>query len=143
MSRTIPKDVQQVFDSYPAGARKNLLKIRQLIFKCAAADDTIGELTETLKWGEPAYLTEETGSGSTIRLGFKDKEPDTVAMYFNCQTTIVKDIQQRHGETIKCVNNRALLLPLDQPLPQQAISDCIKISLKYHINKKARAAGLL
>ncbi len=143
MTQKIPGEVKSIFDSYPAAASKRLIQIRQLILKCAAQDDAIGELTETLKWGEPAYLTQQTGSGSTIRLGFKDKSPDTVAIYFNCQTTIVKDIQQRYPDIFKCENNRALLLPVKNPLPKIELSDCLNIALKYHINKKAWEAGLL
>ncbi len=140
---SVPKDVQEVFSSYPDHARQRLLEIRQLIFNCASADETIGELTETLKWGEPAYLTEKTGSGSTIRLGFKDNQPDTVAIYFNCQTTIIKQIQQRFDGLFDCVNNRAVLIPAKDSLPEKELSECINFSLKYHINKKARSAGLL
>ena len=143
MKQKIPKDVKSIFDSYPAAASKLLIQVRQLIIKCAAQDDAIGELTETLKWGEPAYLTEQTGSGSTIRLGFKDKSPDTVAIYFNCQTTIVKDIQLRYPTLFKCENNRTVLLPVNKPLPKTELADCLDIALKYHINKQAREAGLL
>jgi len=143
MTQNIPKDVQKTFDSYPAAAGKRLMEVRQLILKCAAKDDAIGELTETLKWGEPAYLTEQTGSGSTIRLGFKDTQPDTIAVYFNCQTTIIKDIQQRYPDQFNCENNRVLLLPIAKPLPKKDLSECLDIALKYHINKKSRAAGLL
>lgn len=143
MGNNIPADVQKVFESYPDNAREQLLKIRQLIVNCAAADETIGTLTETLKWGEPAYLTEETGSGSTVRLGYKDKQQDTVAIYFNCQTTIVKDIQQRYDDLFKCVDNRALLIPLDKSLPAEELTECINMALMYHANKKSRAAGLM
>ena len=143
MTQSIPKDVKNIIDSYPVAAGKRLMQIRQLILKCAAQDDAIGELTETLKWGEPAYLTEQTGSGSTIRIGFKDKSPDTVAVYFNCQTTIVKDIQQRYPNQFNCENNRALLLPVKKPLPKKELSECLAIALKYHLNKKARDAGLV
>lgn len=143
MNRKIPKEVQEVFDTYPVKAQKHLTKIRKLILDCAVADKAIGELTETLKWGEPAYLTDKTKSGSTIRLGYKDKQPDTVAIYFNCQTTIVKDIKLRYNDQFECVNNRAVLIPLDKPLPAKELSGCIDIALKYHLNKKARAAGLL
>ena len=66
MKKSIPKDVSGVLSTFPTASRKTLLKVRQLIFECAAADDAIGTLTETLKWGEPAYLTEQTKSGSTI-----------------------------------------------------------------------------
>lgn len=143
MERAIPDNVNKVFESYPANARQRLLEIRELIFKHASADESIGELTETLKWGEPAYLTEQSGSGSTIRLGYKDKQPDKVAIYFNCQTTIVKHIQQRFDGLFECVDNRAVLIPLEDPLRRDALSDCIDISLKYHLNKKVKSTGLL
>ena len=143
MSQNIPKDVKSIFDSYPLAAGKRLMQVRQLILKCASQDDAIGELTETLKWGEPAYLTAQTGSGSTIRLGFKDKLPDSVAVYFNCQTTIVNEIQQRYPNKFKCENNRALLLPVNKPIPKKELSECLNIALKYHLNRKARESGLL
>ena len=143
MSQKPPADVKRAFDAFPAPSRAALLKIRQMIFECAAQDEAIGELTETLKWGEPAYLTAQTGSGSTIRLGFKDKLPDSVAVYFNCQTTIVNEIQQRYPNKFKCENNRALLLPVNKPIPKKELSECLNIALKYHLNKKARESGLL
>ena len=34
--------------------------LRQLIFETAAATEVVGELEETLKWGEPSYLTPKT-----------------------------------------------------------------------------------
>lgn len=43
--------------------------MRRLIVATAAETSGVGPLTEMLKWGEPAYLTEATVSGSTIRLG--------------------------------------------------------------------------
>ncbi len=130
MAGVIPQEVQSVFDSYPQAATKQLLKIRELIYQCAASDQSIGEITETLKWGEPAYLTGQTGSGSTIRLGYKDKQPDKVAVYFHCQTSIVKDIQKRY-KSIECVDNRALLLQLNTDIPAE-LADCLMVALTYH-----------
>lgn len=143
MRQKISKDVKSAFDSFPKDARTRLMEIRDLIFKCAASDDAIGELTETLKWGEPAYLTEQTGSGSTIRLGFKESQPESVGVYFNCQTTIINDIQQRYADKFTCKDNRVLLLPVKQPVPAEELSECMNIALKYHVNKKARKAGLM
>jgi len=65
----MPREVSRAFDALPASIGKRLLQVRALIFATAAAHDDVGRLAETLKWGEPAYLTDETGSGSTIRLG--------------------------------------------------------------------------
>ncbi len=143
MTQKISKEVQSVFDAFPVDAQKKLMQIRQLIFDAAAQDDTIGEVTETLKWGEPAYLTEETGSGSTIRLGYKDKTPDSVDVYLNCQTTLIKDIKLLHSGELVCEDNRVIRIPLAEPLPEDALIDCLTMALKYHHNRKARESGLL
>ena len=66
-----------------------MLLLRELIFATAAATPGVGALEETLKWGEPAYLTSATRSGSTIRLAWKPARPEQYAMFFNCQTTLV------------------------------------------------------
>ena len=47
-----------VFDTYPDEQRWPLLEIRALIFSVAGATDGVGPLVETLKWGQPRYLTE-------------------------------------------------------------------------------------
>lgn len=65
----IPADVAVAFAAFPDPVRVQLLEVRRLIFATAAETSGVGPLTETLKWGEPAYLTEATVSGSTIRLG--------------------------------------------------------------------------
>ena len=52
-------------------------------------------MAETLKWGEPAYLTEVTRSGSTIRLGWNRDATDDCAVLFNCRTTLVETFRER------------------------------------------------
>ncbi len=66
-SRPMPAGVAAAFSVFPDRVRARLLEVRDLIFETAASAGGVGPLTETLKWGEPAYLTEATGSGSTIR----------------------------------------------------------------------------
>ncbi len=66
----MPADVAAVFAGFPERVRRRLLEVRDLIFETAADIEGVGPLTETLKWGEPAYLTGATGSGTTIRLGW-------------------------------------------------------------------------
>jgi hypothetical protein len=66
-------DVARVFEAYPAPTRRGLLRLRQLIFDTAAKAG-VGRLEETLRWGEPAYVT-TTGGGSTIRIDRRRKDP--------------------------------------------------------------------
>ncbi|MEX0444761.1 hypothetical protein, partial [Xenorhabdus sp. SGI246] len=79
--------VHSVFDHYPELYQVPLLTIRELIFDIAAKTEGVGFITETLKWGQPSYLTLETGTGTTIRLGrFSDSR---MAIFFHCQTTLI------------------------------------------------------
>ncbi|MGI9414318.1 MAG: hypothetical protein ACR2PM_11650 [Hyphomicrobiales bacterium] len=50
-------DVRAVFDSYPKQTRDRLLALRGLILDTAARTEGVGALEETLKWGQPSYLT--------------------------------------------------------------------------------------
>ena len=61
-------NVKAVFDSYLAKMRAALLTLRETILSTAAETDGVGKLTETLKWGEPAYLPVKPGIGTTIRI---------------------------------------------------------------------------
>ncbi|MBM5115002.1 DUF1801 domain-containing protein, partial [Vibrio parahaemolyticus] len=48
------KLVKERFDEYPENARVRLLELRNLVFQIAS-DLELGEVDETLKWGEPSY----------------------------------------------------------------------------------------
>ena len=61
--------VQAAFEAFPDAARETLLALRALIFDTAASMPEAGRLQETLKWGQPSYLTPQTRAGSTLRLG--------------------------------------------------------------------------
>src|SRR5262245_40711930 len=68
MRRFASSDVQSVFKAYPPALRAKLMALREILFDTAAMTEGVGPLTETLKWGQPSYLTEETGSGTTVRI---------------------------------------------------------------------------
>lgn len=77
-------DVAAVFAGYPEPMRQRLLRLRQRVLDTAVETQGVTELEETLKWGEPSYLTK---SGSTIRMDWKGKSPNQYALYFNCNTS--------------------------------------------------------
>jgi len=52
--------VKRRFDSFAPEARAGLLALRALIFQTAATIPGVGQVQETLKWGQPAYLTPDT-----------------------------------------------------------------------------------
>ena len=89
-------DVARVFDRYPEPMRKKLLHLRQIILDTASETEGVNELEETLKWGEPSYLTE---GGSTVRIGWKKRAPEQYAIYFNCNTSLVDTFRGVYGNT--------------------------------------------
>ena len=111
--------------------------MRKLIFATARAHDEVGPLTEALKWGEPAYLTEETGSGSTIRLG-RVKNSEHPAILFNCKTTLIDTFRERFPDQFEYRQTRALLLPLSGALPKQELTVCLSLALTYHLDRRRR-----
>lgn len=127
--------VEQAFAAFAPAARKRLLAIRSQIFSIAAATEGVGEVTETLKWGEPAYLTMQSRSGSTIRLGCPKTQPGHCALYFNCKTNLVDTFRSLFPNELQFEGNRAIVLAPDAPIDRQALALCIGAALSYHRNK--------
>lgn len=123
--------VAAAFDAFPDEARPELLKMRDLIFNVAAETDGVGALQETLKWGQPAYLTPETKSGSTIRLGAP--KDGGAALYAHCQTTIISDFRGLFPDEFTYEGNRAVRFAEGDDLKPDALSLLIKSALTYHV----------
>lgn len=126
-----------VFQSYPPAIAKRLLVVRELIFETASATPGVGAIEETLKWGEPAYLTAQTRSGSTVRIGWKKSAPSRYAIYFHCQTDLVERFREAFPSEFKFEGNRALVLEEGDPPPLEALSVCLAEALTYHLRKRA------
>jgi Domain of unknown function (DU1801) len=133
--------VERTFAAYPTGMRKKMLALRELILRIAAETEGVGELEETLKWGEPAYLTSSTGSGSTIRIDWKKKRPNEYAMYFNCQSTLLETFRTLFPNDFKFEGNRALVFGEADVIPKDALAFCIATALTYHRAAKPRQEG--
>ncbi|MDC6170519.1 DUF1801 domain-containing protein [Paucibacter sp. XJ19-41] len=132
--------VKAHFDTYPPAVRKKMLALRELIFDTAARAEGVGELQETLKWGEPAYLTARPRSGSTVRIDWKPRAPGQYAVYFNCQTGLVDQFRTLFPNDFRFEGSRALVLTLEQRIPEDSLALCIEASLRYHLGKQPQQA---
>jgi hypothetical protein len=128
----MPPDVAAAFSGFPASVRARLLEVRDLIFETAVAIEGVGPLTETLKWGEPAYLTPATGSGTTIRLGLSRSSERACAVLFNCRTTLIDDFRSQFPDVFAYEKNRAILLDARDRLPEAPLRSCLGMALTYH-----------
>ena len=134
--------VEARFASFPPHVKPKLLALRELVLKTATETLGPGEVEETLKWGEPAYVTKNK-TGSTVRMDWKAKSPTTYALYFNCQTNLVEGFRRMFPRDFQFEGNRALVFQLHGDLPVDAVAFCVAASLTYHVkhSKAARRAA--
>ncbi len=119
--------VKQKFKTYPEDVSVLLNNIRDLILR-VANDDGISDIEETLKWGQPSYISK---IGSAIRLDWNAKYPDQYCIYFNCKTTLIETFKEVYGDTFTYEGNRAIILKTDQTLPLAELEHCVSMSLRY------------
>lgn len=138
----MPADVAAAFDAFPVSIGRRLRAIRGLIFKTAAQLDGVGPLTETMKWGEPAYLTEASNSGTTIRLGWMRPSETHCAVLFNCKTTLVESFRERFPDEFAYQKNRAILLDMSRPVPDAPLSICLGMALTYKARRRVKTKAV-
>jgi len=139
MNNSVEPEVAAVFEGYPAAIREKLMLLRQLILETASEHEEIGTVEETLKWGEPSYVTK---SGSTIRMDWKKSRPDQYAMYFHCKTKLVDTFKELYGDQLNFEGNRAIVFSEEDEIPVGALKDCIFLSLTYHQRKHLPMLGV-
>ncbi len=130
--------VKEKFDSYPKTATSKMKELRNLVLETAKNTKGIQEVEETLKWGEPSYLVKD---GSTIRIDWKEKNPNQIAIYFKCTSQLVPTFKSIYGNQLSFEGNRAIILPLEDAIPTEKISHCIALALQYHKLKKLPLLG--
>lgn len=130
--------VLEVFSRYPDSMRGKIMFLRQLVLDTASETDGVSDLVETLKWGEPSYVTK---SGSTVRLGWKKSQPDQYAVYFHCKTTLIDTFKELYGDIFRFEGNRAIVFSKNDEIPVSELKHCIFLSLTYHKRKHLPLSG--
>ncbi|MFW1433750.1 DUF1801 domain-containing protein [Vibrio parahaemolyticus] len=132
------KVVKERFDEYPDNARVRLEELRNLVFQ-VASELELGEVDETLKWGEPSYSVK---TGSPLRMDWKLKSPNSCYLFFNCQTKLIDTFRELYSDELVFQGNRAIVLSLSKPLPEKVIKSCLELALTYHQRKNLPLLGV-
>ena len=136
--KTDPR-VESVFKNYPTEIKNKILHLRTLILEVASEISTIHELEETLKWGEPSYITKK---GSTLRIDWKKKTPNQYAMYFKCTSKLVATFKVVYKNTFSFEGTRAIVFKLNEEIPEATLKKCIAVALTYHSVKNSPLLGM-
>ena len=126
-------EVAKIFQSYPKDIKGPLLKIRALIYEVSSKTPEIGPIEETLRWNQPSYITSKTKAGSLIRIAQIRSQKGKFALYFHCQTTLVRTFRARYPKELKYEGNRAIIFDLEDKIPWNILKDCIYTALTYNI----------
>ncbi len=130
-------EVQGRFDSYPMHIQPMILQLRRIVFSVAEEFD-LGEIEETLKWGEPSYRCKD---GSPVRMDWRPKTPNRYFLFFHCQTKLVDTFRELYSEVLEFEGNRAIVLHVKTDLPNKAIRHCIELAMRYRAIKHLPLLG--
>lgn len=121
-------EIKAKFSTYPAHAQKQLAAVRYLIFSITE-EHGLGKVVETLKWGEASYSVK---GGTPIRIDWKPTDPDTIKVYFHCQTRVIDTVREIYPDEFRYEGNRALVIPIIQDIQIGPLGHCLQMALRYH-----------
>ncbi len=123
---------------YPSHAKKRFATVRQLLHDTAL---TCGSqpVEESLKWSEPSFGSR---NGSPVRMAWKQASPDTLSLYFNCNTKLVATFREVLPDEFEYHGNRELRLPLTGVLPERALIRVFAAALQYKQLKHLPLLGM-
>ena len=130
--------VQAVFDSFPKEIRDCALALRDLVFSTAEKLNLDHDITETLKCGEPSYLCK---SGSTIRINWKEDDPEHYRLLYHCQSKLVPTFRRLYASSFEFEGNRAIRFSLGEDPDLEKLGHCIEMALQYQSLKNLPDLG--
>lgn len=132
--RAIPFDdqaVKAVFDGFVPDVKDMALHLRALIFETAARTPQVGQVQEALRWGQPAYLTPQTKSGSTLRVGPAKK--GGCVIFAHCQTQIIPNYVAQFPGLDEIDGTRAVIFKTADDIDPIRVRFLIHHALCYHL----------
>jgi len=123
MRKFVSREVEEVFQSQDEPFRKRLFELSK---NCPPT----WPIEESLKWGEASYVPSKSRTGSPLRIARHDEAH--VAVYFNCNTLLVEQFRTRFADELEYSGNRAIVLGVEDELPNEILRDCVRDALTYH-----------
>jgi len=110
--------------------------LKALIQEVAADKPEIGQLEESLKWGEQSFTPVKRNIGSSVRI--QPRADGDAALMFICHTNLVEEFRALYPETLTFEGNRAIVLAKDREPDREALSHCIALTLTYKLRKRQK-----
>lgn len=135
------RSVRTVFEACDEPARACLLDLRRLILETAMVTEGVGAITETLKWGQLAYLPTTPRIGTTIRIDHDRASPDMCSLFVHCQSGLIDSFRQYYPTIFTYCEKRSLSFSINEPMPKNELRHCIALALTHHLRKRKKAVA--
>ena len=112
-------------------------ELEALIRDTAARTQGVGEIEQSLKWGERSFAPARSNIGSSVRI--QPRAGGDVALMFICHTNLVEEFRALYPDTLAFEGNRAIVVEAGRPVDRDALSHCIALALTYKLRKRGRA----
>jgi len=124
--------VAAAFERHPLTVRKALLRLRERIFEVARDEPRVGRLEETLRWGEPAYITHPR-TGTTVRIDAKTSA--SYSMFVHCQTDLLSTFRSLYPEAFEYIGSREVRFAASREPAPGPLRHCIALALTYRLER--------
>ncbi len=105
------------------------------IIETALETEGVGELEESVKWGQPSFTPKKPNIGSSIRI--QTNKDDTLSLMFICTTGLVDEFRSLYGDRLILKGNREIHLRADDlDKNRDALKHCISLALTNKVRKK-------
>jgi hypothetical protein len=107
-----------------------------MILDEAARLPQVGRIEEALRWGQPAYLTPDTGAGCSLRIGpVKD---GGFGLFVHCRTTLIEEFRAGPGGACRTEGTRAVLFRTAADIAEGPVGMLIAGALTWHLPASTR-----
>ena len=122
-------ELQAAFAAAPPAARAGMLALRALVLDEAARTPGALPLTESLKWGQPAWRAPR---GTTIRTG--PAPVAAFALYLHCRTPLIAEFRDgpAAGSRLRFDGGRAVLFDRVEDISPHLLRPLIRRALNWH-----------
>ncbi len=132
MTGTMSDEVQAYLDACKPDDRAGLLALRGLILARAAELPKAGRVVEALRWGQPAFLTPETGSGCSLRIGtFRG---GGFGLFVHCRTDLIERFRDGPGHGMDTVGTRAVRFDSPAAIRPGPLGFLVGWALVWHLS---------
>ncbi|MEO1701005.1 MAG: DUF1801 domain-containing protein [Pseudomonadota bacterium] len=111
-------------------------ELEALIVEAAAEVPEVGEIAETMKWGQPSFTPVKADIGSSVRI--ERREDGDFALMFICTTGLVDQFRELYPDQLAYEGSRAIKIGRGGLPTRSILKHCIQLALTHKLRRRKR-----